>query len=326
MIITLTIAVLTSAACTLGARQLARRYSIVAAPNPIVPQHREPVAYLGGLGLAGGLLCAFAISGDWPSNAILAGSGGMLGLGLLDDLVPLKPLHKLLAQTVVTSVAVALGLGAWLTGHFVLDDAIVCVLVVAWVNAVNLTDVCDGLVAALVATSMVGLAAIGGFTSPLPLVVAAACLGFLVFNKPAASIYLGDAGSHLLGFLLAAVSIEVITRTQGALADLGAVLCSTVFIFELVFLVLVRRAKGLPWWRGSPDHFSLRMQAGPFTRTQTVGMACLAAGSCAGLGWLLGQVSALIAVGLLALLSILVSWVSYKLLQWPVDGPHGDPR
>jgi len=250
----------------------------------------------------------------------------MLALGLIDDLSPLQPKHKLLAQTVVASVAVALGLGAWITGHFVLDDAIVCVLVVSWVNAVNLTDVCDGLVAAVVATSMLGLAAIGGFTSPLPLIVAAACVGFLVFNKPAASIYLGDAGSHLLGFLLAAVTIEVIGRTKGALPDLGAVLCSAVFIFELVFLVLVRRAKGLPWWRGSPDHFSLRMQAGPFTRTETVGVACLAAGSCASLGWLLGQASALTGAGLLALLSIAVVWVSYKLLQWPVDGPHGDPR
>ena len=197
---------------------------------------------------------------------------------------------------------------------------------VSWVNAVNLTDVCDGLVAAVVAVSMVGLATIGGFASPLPLVVAAACLGFLVFNKPAASIYLGDAGSHLLGFLLAALTIEVIAGTRGILADLGAVLCSSVFIFELVFLVLVRRAKGLPWWRGSPDHFSLRMQAGPFTRTETVGMTCLAAGSCVSVGWLLGQVSMLIGAGLLVLLAGAAAWVSYKLLQWPVDGPHGDPR
>ena len=125
MILTLAVAVLASAVCTLGARQLARRYSIVAAPNPIVPQHREPVAYLGGLGLAGGLLCAFAVSGHWPSNAVLTGAGGMLVLGLIDDLAPLQPKHKLLAQAVVASVAVALGLGAWITGHFVLDDAIV---------------------------------------------------------------------------------------------------------------------------------------------------------------------------------------------------------
>lgn len=326
MITTLTIAVLSSAICTLGARQLARHYSIVAAPNPIVPQHREPVAYLGGLGLAGGLLCTFVFTGDWPSVAVLVGGGGMLGLGLLDDLMPLQPLHKLLAQILVAAASVALGLGAGITGHFILDDAIVCALVVAWVNAVNLTDVCDGLVAALAAVGMIGLAALNDFQNPLPLIVAATCLGFLVYNKPAASIYLGDAGAHLLGFIIAALTIEAFTLGQGVVADLGAVLCSSVFIFELLFLVLVRRSKGLPFWRGSPDHFSLRMQAGPFTRRQTVLVATLAAALCAALGWLLPQTSGLMTSLLLALLAITIVWVSYKLLQWPVDAPQGDPR
>jgi len=326
MITALFIATLSSVVCTLGARQLARHYSIVAAPNPIVPQHREPVAYLGGLGLCGGLLCTFLFTGDWPSVAVLVGGGGMLGLGLLDDLIPLQPLHKLLAQTVVASASVALGLGAWITGHFVLDDAIVCVLIVAWVNAVNLTDVCDGLVAALTAIGMIGLAALNGFEDPLPLVIAAACLGFLVYNKPAASIYLGDAGSHLLGFLMAALTIEACASGRGVVADLAALLCSFVFIFELIFLIVVRRSKGLPFWRGSPDHFSLRMQAGPFTRRQTVLAASLAATVCAAIGWLLPQVSGLGASLLLLLLALAAAWVSYKLLQWPVDAPKGDPR
>jgi UDP-GlcNAc:undecaprenyl-phosphate/decaprenyl-phosphate GlcNAc-1-phosphate transferase len=326
MITTLIIAALSSAVCTLGARQLARRYSIVAAPNPIVPQHREPVAYLGGLGLCGGLLCTFLFTGDWPSVAVLVGGGGMLGLGLLDDLIPFQPLYKLLAQTLIASAAVALGLGAWITGHFVLDDAIVCVLIVAWVNAVNLTDVCDGLVAALAAVGMGGLAVLNGFQDPLCLIVAAACLGFLVYNKPAASIYLGDAGSHLLGFLIAALTIEAFASGKGILADLAAVLCSSVFIFELLFLIVVRRSKGLPFWRGSPDHFSLRMQAGPFTRRQTVLTASLAAAVCAAIGWFLPQTSTLVASLLLLLLAVTAAWVSYKLLQWPVDAPKGDPR
>ena len=327
LITSLLVATLCAVICTLGVRRLARHFSIVAAPNPIVPQHTEPVAYLGGLGLAGGLLAGWMFSGSWPDPAILVGAGGMLCLGLVDDLRPLRPLPKLLAQGLIAGIAVSLGLNAVITGHAALDTGLVVLLIVTWVNAVNLTDVCDGLVPALTTVSMIGLAVLAGDSSqPLPLLVAAACLGFLVFNKPAASIYLGDAGSHLLGFLLAAVTLDGITRGHGLLVDLGAVLCSGVFLFELGFLVMVRRAKGLPWWRGSPDHFSLRMQAGPFTRTQSVLVASACAGLCVLCGWLLKQASLPVAGALLVLLAVAVAGVTYALLQWPVDGPQGDPR
>jgi len=320
------VAISGAAAATWLTRKLALRFSIVANPNPIVPQHLEPVAYLGGLGLAGGLFCALVVTGGLELDAISVGALGMLLLGLIDDLRPLQPLHKLLAQGLVAATAVAMGLGAAITGHFILDDAIVCFLVVAWVNAVNLTDVCDGLVAGLAAIALLGLFALTGFKDPLAPLAAAACLGFLLFNKPAATIYLGDAGSHLLGFLLAAVSIGAIARGHSWQADLAAVLCSLVFVFELLFLVFVRRSRGLPWWRGSPDHFSLRMQAGPFSRWQTVLLAWTAGTVAAGSALLLPRLSLAAALVLLALLALAVAWVTHKLLQWQVGGPTGGPQ
>jgi UDP-GlcNAc:undecaprenyl-phosphate GlcNAc-1-phosphate transferase len=317
------LAIVAACGATAAARMLARRFDVVANPNPIVPQHRAPVAYLGGLGLAAGLLLALLATGELPGAAICAGAGGMLVLGLLDDLRPLQPLHKLLAQGLIAAGAVALGLGTAITGHVVLDDAIVCVLVVAWVNAVNLTDVCDGLVAGLAAIALLGLFALTGAGDSLALLAAGACLGFLVFNKPAATIYLGDAGSHLLGFLLAAVSIGAIATGRSWQADLGALLCSGVFVFELLFLVWVRRARGLAWWRGSPDHFSLRLQSGPFSRWQTVLLAWLAGAALAGTAVLLPHVGTAAAGGLLAVVAAAVLWVTRALLRWPVGGPEG---
>ena len=175
------VAVLATSAATWLVRKLARRFSIVANPNPIVPQHRAPVAYLGGIGVAAGLACALLVIGELRCDAITIGALGMVLLGLIDDLRPLEPLHKLLAQGVIASIAVAMGLGAAITGHYILDDAIVCLLIVAWVNAVNLTDVCDGLVAGLMAIALLALFALTGSHDPLPVLASAACLGFLVF-------------------------------------------------------------------------------------------------------------------------------------------------
>ena len=326
MISTLAITIVAAAACSFGMRGLARRYSLVADPNPIVPQHREPVPYLGGLGVAGGILCGLLFSGYWPSSAILVGAVGMLAIGLIDDLAPLEPKTKLLAQSLVTLFSIGLGLGLPLTGYFLIDHAIIFLLVIVWVNAVNLTDVCDGLVSSLVFISMLGLSAIDNFSSPLPLIVGSACLGFLIFNWPPASMYLGDSGSNFLGFLLAALTLEGLARTGSPGASLGIVACSSVFIFEFVFLFLVRLSKGIPWWRGSPDHFSLRMQAGPFTRTNTLLLSGLAGIACAGAGWLASRAPSPLSFAILALLPAAALLVSRWLLRWPVDAPNGDPR
>jgi UDP-GlcNAc:undecaprenyl-phosphate GlcNAc-1-phosphate transferase len=155
--------------------------------------------------------------------------------------------------------------------------------------------VCDGLVAGL---AVIALALVGasGAQGALPWITIGACLGFLAFNRPPASIFLGDGGSLLLGFLVAAALIPT-GRLAGATPwaatwpaiwptiwkDVAAALLATgVLLFEAVLLVHSRVRKGIPWWRGSPDHFSLRLQAHGFTRLQTDAIAWGAAtGMCA---------------------------------------------
>lgn len=306
-------------------RAVARKLSIVANPNPIVPQHREPVAYLGGVGLAVGLICGILFSLCRPGFGVVVGGLGMLLLGLVDDLRPFRPVHKLLAQTIIAVVAAALGVSWGLTGNMPLDFTLSAFLILTWVNAVNLTDVCDGLVGGLAAIAFLGLFAIGGFSNPVSALAAVACCGFLVFNKPPASIYLGDAGSHLLGFLLAAISLENMD-SGGWKVGVGTVMCSTVFFFELIFLVVVRAFKGLPWWRGSPDHFSLRLQAGPFTRWQTVLLAWAVGGALSGVGFQMAHMETQVVFVTLGLVMASALAVTFLLLRWEVPGPQGDSR
>ena len=79
---------------------------------------------------------------------------------------------------------------------------------------------------------------------------------------------MGDAGSHLLGFLIAAIGIFGSHDATPINAGAWLLLIASVPLFELVFITSVRIKKGLPWWKGSPDHFSLRLQKGGFTRMQ----------------------------------------------------------
>lgn len=197
-------------------------------------------------------------------------------------------------------VTVILGLRARFTGIELVDDAMVVVWLLTLVNAVNLTDVCDGLVASLATVTLAAAAIVLRPHDPsLYLAGSGACAGFLLRNKPPAHIFLGDAGSHLIGFLLASASIEAIASGGAHNLVRGALVCG-VFLFELLFITSVRIWKGLPWWRGSPDHFSLRLQAAGWSRGRLDTVAALSAVALSSLAWVeprIGAVPALLLAG-----------------------------
>jgi UDP-GlcNAc:undecaprenyl-phosphate GlcNAc-1-phosphate transferase len=158
---------------------------------------------------------------------------------------------------------------------------------VAVVNAVNVTDVCDGLVGSLSAAALVAVAFVSPPLAPVALVLAGATLGFLAFNRPPASIFLGDSGTHLLGFAIGFLWLcalhEAPTWNRAAAALLGL----HVFAFELVFLIAVRRARGVSLWRNGSEHYSLYLQRAGLSQQQTVGVSLAAAATCAAVAvWL----------------------------------------
>ena len=266
-------------------RAVALRLGIVNRPNPIVPQHVRSVAYLGGVGIGTataatlGLLYAWEPATLYPASIpwrLLAAGAVFLVLGVLDDLTSMSPAPKFLLQAGAACLAVfALGVsGPAITGIPLLDAGFAVFWILTLVNAFNLTDVCDGLVGGLAVISLGFLALL--LPQPhslLALIAAGASLGFLALNRPPATIFLGDAGSHFLGFLVAALSLHLASTGPLAVELPRLALLAVVPLFELVFLTVVRVRKGLPWWRGSPDHFSLRLQAAGFSRWQTDAIA-----------------------------------------------------
>ena len=237
-------------------------------------QHRVPLPRLGGVAIAAafylGIGAALVVArllgrklgvdlGTLP--AVLVGVALIAGIGLLDDLQGMRARAKLAAQVAIAMVVYGLGLsidhldGPW--GRLELGVWSLPVTV-AWlvgvINALNLIDGLDGLAAgiAFIATcafAVISLTLRGG--DPLLPVLAAAAgavLGFLRFNLPPATIIMGDTGSMLLGFLLAAVAIGLTqTHPTGAapwiplvvlalpLADTGRVIVRRVLAGHPVF-------------------------------------------------------------------------------------------
>lgn len=257
------------AAATLAVRWAGLRAGLTSPVNPIVRQSMpRSVALLGGVGVMCGALApllATGPGGELPWTALLGGAAAFLVLGVVDDVRPLGAGAKLAGQAMCAVVALALGL---LPSPSPLHIALALLWMLAVVNAVNVTDVCDGLVAGLMVVTLPALALARPELLPLALAFVGATAGFLLFNRPRASIYLGDAGSHLLGFVLAAGGLLAAEGLDPPHAAGWLLLVSAVPLFELAFVTERRLSRGLPWWRGSPDHFALRLQRAGLTRLQ----------------------------------------------------------
>jgi UDP-GlcNAc:undecaprenyl-phosphate GlcNAc-1-phosphate transferase len=229
--------------------------------------HVVPLPTMGGIAMYLGLVAALIASRVLPffadvnqlstSIAALVTCTLMLGLGVIDDTRGTTPLSKLIAQIFIAGVLVLLGVElfyVWLPKIQVVvlsgDLAVIATIVwtVAVANAVNLVDGLDGLAAGMVAIAsaaffiyLVSSGSPAGLASPAALISAITCgicIGFLPWNFHPAKIFMGDAGSMLLGMLLAIATIEGITRkiTQPTTGDIAAIF-GTIGVPILVLLV-----------------------------------------------------------------------------------------
>jgi UDP-GlcNAc:undecaprenyl-phosphate GlcNAc-1-phosphate transferase len=190
------IAFVVALVCTPLARRLALTLGVLDTPGPLKVQH-EPVPYLGGVAV----FVAVAVVVAPTHLSYLLPLGLAAALGIADDVRDLPPVVRLLSQVTIGCIA---GIVAPAPGPFGL--VITAGLVVVLVNAVNLIDGMDALASCVVAVCALGFAAIGGDARVLAFGVCGALLGFLVFNRPPAQIYLGDGGSYLLGTAIAMLS------------------------------------------------------------------------------------------------------------------------
>jgi UDP-GlcNAc:undecaprenyl-phosphate GlcNAc-1-phosphate transferase len=271
--------------CTFLTKKFALKNHIVNNPNPIVAQHKKAIAYLGGAGVFLAFLMSYILTHltfikeflsnekiknrVQPEDLLICGFA-FLTLGIYDDLKVLKPLRKFTLQFFIAIFCVWFGIRSEIFHHSVYDFIFSVFWILTVINAVNFTDVCDGLVSSV---SIIIFLLCGLFlphSNLLCFIIAGSTAGFFVFNSPRASIFLGDGGSHLLGFLIAAFTLKCTKDMNFLDGILWMFLISGIFLFELIFITSIRIKKGKPWWKGSPDHFSLRLQKAGFTRWQII--------------------------------------------------------
>ncbi|MCS6806079.1 MAG: hypothetical protein RMM98_13100 [Acidobacteriota bacterium] len=257
---------------TWSVRALARRFNLIAVPRPD-RWHTKPTALLGGVAIYAAFIIGYLLfAPPLPQvSAILLGGTWLFVLGVIDDLVGLKPYTKLSVQVVVAAVAVYLGLRLpwlWWTGSEALDAFITIFWLVAITNAVNLIDNMDGLAGGLTVIACAVLVAsflLGGQTAEayLPALLAGAVLGFLFFNFHPASIFMGDCGSMFLGFVLGGTAVlSHYGRTRNVISVLlTPVLVALIPILDTTLVTITRRLSGRPISQGGRDHASHRLVA-----------------------------------------------------------------
>ena len=248
----------------------------------------------------------------------------MFAIGLADDLHALPPLAKLGGQIAAAVLVIVTGTQVQIVSNDILATAIALVWLVGMTNAFNLLDNMDGLAATLAVIACTYFA-VDTFTHDpntlvqvLALALALACCGFLPFNlrigKPAA-VFMGDSGSQVIGFALAALSLSASWKLAGTTVAtlLLPIIILAVPILDTALVIVVRLLEGRPIYQGGRDHTSHRLvYYGLSEKRAVILLALISAGlGATSLGYTVLPNTRLTAIGVLLTFALLVQFGSF---------------
>ncbi len=269
----------------------ARRVGLVDEPDAR-KVHVEPVPLVGGLGIFCGIMFALLLA-DSPLGqyrALIAGSAALLIVGLLDDLHELSPRTRFVAQILAVLLMAGWGevyllgfdrlLGPWPLELGWLSIPVTVFAAVGVINAINMVDGLDGLAGSVILICLLGLAVAvdvgaGAGAGHLPLIVVtvAGVGAFLMFNVNRAGggrVFLGDAGSMSIGFILAWLLIDLSQGPTAVIHPVTALWLLAVPLLDAVFVMVSRMRRSESPFRAGQDHLHhLFLRAG-FTANESV--------------------------------------------------------
>jgi UDP-GlcNAc:undecaprenyl-phosphate GlcNAc-1-phosphate transferase len=268
-------------------RKVALATNVVDNPIAAHKSHKKAVPYLGGVAIIIGvisisystsLVSDFTSDTFWLVTSVL-GPALVLGLiGLWDDIKSLSPFPRFIAQSIAgiftASVLIITNNVGNPTGSSIFDAIITIFWVVGICNSINFFDNLDGGAAGTVAISSATLAflALTGdqyLIAALATVTTGATLGFLVWNKSPAKIYMGDAGALFLGVLLATLTIRLEPNTNTQIGSyLTPIFLLAVPILDTTVAVISRLRRHISPFQGGQDHLSHRLIRGGLSRKQ----------------------------------------------------------
>ena len=265
-------------------RKLAIAIGAMDRPNLERKTQKEPVPYLGGVAIAITILvityASSAANQPTTEKFILASQvlipASILGLmGLLDDLKGLAALPRLILQTiaaiVMSLILITTDTMGFAFGNATIDTIVSILWIVGICNAINFFDNLDGGAAGTVAAATLGIFMIAygqgqELISALAILTAGATLGFLMWNKSPAKIYMGDAGALFLGIILSTLTIRMNPGIDPNWKSLAIpVILLAVPIMDTTVAVTSRLFRGLTPLSGGKDHLSHRLVRIGFT-------------------------------------------------------------
>lgn len=249
--------------------------------------HKKAMPRFGGIAIYIGIMIALAVFAreDKDILSVMAGCTLIYILGLIDDLKDLRPLVKLGGQIVCAAVIYILGIriefitNYFGTGNMVFGDVLCCIITLLWLvaitNAVNLIDGLDGLAAGISAISALCIGYVayihGQYVPTLAMMaIAGAALGFLPYNFNPAKIFMGDSGSELLGFSIAAFSILGTVKSATIVVVIIPALVLGLPIFDTLMAIVRRVAKRQSIGTGDKEHLHHRIMRAGFGQRRAV--------------------------------------------------------
>lgn len=272
-------------------RRIAGRLGMVDRPDAR-RVHLSPVPLLGGIAIYAGFIVALLLFGEgWVVSqaiSILVGATIVSFLGIWDDRWGVRPVMKLLGQAIAAGIVILSGVQVSFLPNQALNLFITFLWMLGITNALNLLDNMDGLsggVGAVAAAFFLLLAALNGqyLVASLSAALLGVCVGFLVYNFNPASIFMGDAGSMFLGFVLAAVGIKLrFPNHPNVITWMIPVVVLGLPIFDTTLIVVSRLRRGInPLTNPGKDHVSHRLVSLGLSQRQAV---ILLYGVCCALG------------------------------------------
>jgi UDP-GlcNAc:undecaprenyl-phosphate GlcNAc-1-phosphate transferase len=251
-------------------RAVARRFGFVAVPKTD-RWHKKPTAMLGGVAIWLSVVITslvFTLHITYGKQILLASTFLFL-VGLIDDLIHVKPYQKLIGQILGAAYVVYYGLSLPWTGSKLFNMALAIFWLIGITNAINLLDNMDGLASgiAIIAGGFLALSFVsaGQYTEAMIMLsFAGGLLGFLVYNSNPASIFMGDCGSMFVGFFLASSALINVSggRSRSFLPVLAVpILVLFIPIFDTTFVTVLRKLSGRAASQGGRDHTSHRLVA-----------------------------------------------------------------
>ena len=286
-IICLISAVLLSFAFTPFCRIIALKTGEVDKPTDI-KTHKNPTPLFGGVAVFISfslVLVLIRLFTSFPTGTlhdlrvILLGGLGMFLLGLADDIKKPEGLSvraKFLFQFIISGMTVHYGFGI----HFLAPEYIASIISVIWIagvsNAFNLIDIMDGLSSSQIVLCSLGFLMIA-FPSEAVYVnfasaaLAGAALGFIPWNMSEKNkIFMGDSGSLFCGYAMSVIALGATYTDVNPLGVYAPLLVLSVPVFDTIFVSVMRMKKGMSPFKGSMDHFALRLEKAGMSRKSVV--------------------------------------------------------